>query len=176
MLTLDLFDATGSLSPRELGWLREHVLAVASTLRLRGELEVRCIDDAEMANAHAKFLDVPETTDVMTFDHAEDRKDLSQRLVWRVASLSDTRELTHVRTLDVSLLLCVDVARRQAKSRSQPVEHELLLYCIHGVLHCLGWDDEADEEFEAMHAFEDAILQKLGVGIVFARSENEHEA
>jgi probable rRNA maturation factor len=176
VISLDLLDATSSLTASQLAWLSSYISRAADLLALSGTLNVRCIDDAEMTNAHAKFLDVPETTDVMTFDHAEDRKDLSQRLVWRVASLSDTRELPHVRTLDVSLLVCVDVARRQAKSRSQPVEHELLLYCIHGVLHCLGWDDEADEEFEAMHAFEDAILQKLGVGIVFARPDNEHEA
>jgi probable rRNA maturation factor len=62
----------------------------------------------------------------------------------------------------------VDEARRQAAGRALPVERELLLYCVHGVLHCLGYDDHDDAEYVRMHAEEDRILEAIGVGRTFA--------
>jgi probable rRNA maturation factor len=77
---------------------------------------------------------------------------------------------TNPRHIDASLLICVDVAKRQAAERKLLPKIELLLYTTHGILHCLGWDDEADDDFAAMHAFEDALLETIGVGKVFGDS------
>lgn len=167
VFTPEVIDATRTLTPAQLAWLDKHLLAACALLRLQGTLEVKCIDDAQMIAAHDKFLGIPETTDVMTFDAFEATKDLAARHTWRVQSLDDDRP----RTIDASLLVCVDVSRRQAKTRLLSVEHELLLYILHGVLHCLGWNDEDDAEFAQMHALEDAILRAIGVGNVFGVAE-----
>jgi ssRNA-specific RNase YbeY (16S rRNA maturation enzyme) len=45
----------------------------------------------------------------------------------------------------------------------------LLLYTLHGVLHCIGFDDHEEADFEAMHGAEDAVLAAIGVGPVFHR-------
>ena len=43
------------------------------------------------------------------------------------------------------------------------VERELLLYCVHGLLHCLGHDDHDEAGWRAMHAREDEIERTLDV-------------
>ena len=73
------------------------------------------------------------------------------------------------RCLDTDLLVCVDEGRRQSDRREIPLERELLLYIIHGALHCLGYDDHDQSEARAMHAREDEILESIGAGATFTR-------
>lgn len=105
-----------------------------------------------MAASHEKHLGVPGTTDVITFD------------------LSDPSDAGGSPFLDVDLLVCVDEAKRQALIGKVPVEHELMLYIVHGMLHCLGHDDHDEERARIMHAQEDEILTAVGIGAVYRRS------
>jgi probable rRNA maturation factor len=50
------------------------------------------------------------------------------------------------------------VALAQAEEYGHTVEEELNLLLVHGVLHLLGYDHEADEDASAMQARERAIL------------------
>ena len=59
-------------------------------------------------------------------------------------------------------------ARRRARAEGVPVERELLLYALHGMLHLAGFDDRTDRDFAAMHRTEDDILTRIGVGAVFS--------
>ncbi|MBK7403518.1 MAG: rRNA maturation RNase YbeY [Phycisphaerales bacterium] len=115
-------------------------------LALAGEIRARLVDDQAMAAAHARWSGVPGTTDVLTFD------------------LRDTAE----GPLDVDLLLCTDEAARQAAPRGHTVAREILLYLIHGVLHCLGYDDHDEADAARMHAEEDRLLDAAGIGATYA--------
>ncbi|USO00146.1 MAG: rRNA maturation RNase YbeY [Phycisphaeraceae bacterium] len=119
-------------------------MAALAHLGSPGEVRARVVSDAEMADAHERYSGVAGTTDVLTFD------------------------LSEAGALDTDLLVCVDEARRQADRRGHPVEHELTLYIIHGVLHCLGYDDKSDADSARMHAEEDRILTAIGLGPVYA--------
>ncbi|MFG0260076.1 MAG: rRNA maturation RNase YbeY [Phycisphaerales bacterium JB041] len=123
--------------------------ALAPVAELGGEVRGRIVGDAEMAEAHEKWLDIPGTTDVLTFDMREHESE----------------------PLDVDLLLCFDEASRQAAERGLRPEHELLLYTVHGVLHCLGHDDHTEADAARMHAEEDRLLAAAGVGPVYAAAE-----
>jgi probable rRNA maturation factor len=124
-----------------------------------GEVRVRIIDDAEMSAAHLKYSNIPGTTDVLTFDLTD-------------GASADGEPL------DVDILVCIDEASRQAGARHHTVERELLLYILHGVLHCLGHDDHDDTAYARMHALEDEILEAIGVGRTFEsdspRRQGEH--
>jgi len=120
--------------------------------RLSGDVRIRLVNDAEMIDAHARYCNDPTTTDVLTFN------------------LSDESGSRH---LDVDLLICVDQARRQGEALGHSTERELLLYALHGMLHCVGYDDHDDAEFDRMHAEEDRILEAIGVGRTFAAGEQE---
>ncbi len=125
----------------------------AATLEARGEVRVRIVGDDEMDAAHRRYMGVPGTTDVLTFDYADDPEPPG----------------SGGRTLDADILVCADVAARQASERGGETAAELLLYIVHGMLHCLGHDDHAPEEAAAMHRREDEVLTAIGVGPVYAR-------
>lgn len=161
-LELELTDATGRLSQTQTRWLATNANAAIKALRGTGSVRVRVIDDAEMARAHEEFAGVPGTTDVLTFDMSDPGVEPP-----RPRTLS---ELVDVFGFDTDILVCMDEAERQAAARGYPFERELLLYVVHGLLHCMGLDDHDESESQAMHALEDEVLVAIGVGAVFGGS------
>lgn len=115
-----------------------------------GEVRVKVVGDAEMAEAHVRYSGVEGTTDVLTFDLSEGAS-------------------ARGGPLDVDILVCADEARRQALEQGHEPVREMLLYVLHGVLHCLGHDDHTDDGFARMHAEEDRILAEIGVGATFMK-------
>lgn len=111
-----------------------------------GELRVRVVNDAEMIALHERWSNDPSTTDVLTFDLSEGAS-------------------ARTRALDGDLIVCYDEALRRAAGR---VERELLLYVVHGALHCLGYDDRDEVGASAMHEREDEVLERIGVGRVYS--------
>lgn len=139
---VDVVDPGAMLRAGERAWVAERLSAALDELNVGGEVRVRLTDDAGIARAHAERCGVEGVTDVITFDLSDDASD----------------------ELDVDLLVCADEARRQGEARRWPVQREVLLYALHGVLHCLGYDDADDESSRRMHAREDEILCAIGVG------------
>lgn len=131
------------------GWLAAEAARALALLDARGEVRIRIVDDAEMAAAHLEYCEIPGTTDVLTFD------------------MSETQG-----TLDTDILACLDEATRQAAIRGHSIDRELLLYIIHGCLHCLGHDDHDEAAAARMHAEEDRLLEAIGIGRTFATEGN----
>lgn len=146
-LEFDLTDATGRLRPADASWLRDRAAEAGARLGCRGEVRIRIVTDPEMAAAHQRLMGVSGTTDVIT------------------SNLGDGAEL------DGDLLICLDEAARQASARGHGAREELLLYIVHGLLHCLGHDDHDEAAAARMHALEDQTLEAIGVGAVFGRAE-----
>jgi probable rRNA maturation factor len=90
------------------------------------------VDDGEITRLNKLFLKRRGPTDVIAFEGDE-------QLLGEIA-------------------ISVDTARRQARERNIPLEHELMLLGIHGLLHLDGFDDAKikswremkQAEFEAM--------------------------
>ncbi len=60
------------------------------------------------------------------------------------------------------IMLSVDIAKKQAKEYSHPLERELAFLFIHGLLHAFGYDHHRSEkEAEEMFALQNAILNSL---------------
>lgn len=117
-------------------------------LGLLGEVRAEAVGDDRMTRMHARHKGEATTTDVLTFNLSGDPG-----------------------VLDADIVVCVDEARRQSAQRGHGVAEELMLYIVHGVLHCTGYDDALDEgDFGglAMHRREDEILSAIGAGVVFA--------
>lgn len=147
---LGIADPGTLLAPPALVVLRREAEHALRQLDRHGEVRVRLVADDEMAAAHQKFSGIPGTTDVLTFDLSEG-----------ATARGDP--------FDVDILACVNEARREAAPRAHAPERELLLYILHGALHCLGHDDHDDASFQRMHDEEDRILAAIGVGPIFAR-------
>ena len=141
---VDIADPQGRLAAARLEWLISRAREALAFLGAGGEVRVRVVGDGEMAAAHEEFAGVPGTTDVLTFDLTDPDAPRTQ--------------------LDADILVCADEASRQAAARGHEAERELLLYIVHGVLHCVGFDDHDESAAAAMHAREDQVLAAIGVG------------
>lgn len=113
------------------------------------ELSIALVGDSQMSVLHERFMNDAAPTDVLTFalDQNGRGKALSGEIVINVAE-----------------------ALRQSRRRGIPLQNELLLYALHGMLHLKGMDDRTDSQYRRMHRLEDRILTKLGVGAVFNSS------
>lgn len=102
-------------------WLEELVRELVGNPT--ATLAVRFVSDREMARLNHRFRGLDGPTDILTFAGDE------------------TIDGTHLGDIAVS----IPSARRQALERGHPVEKELRILLLHGVLHCLGYDHEKDE-------------------------------
>ena len=96
------------------------------------ELSLSFVGEEEMADLHVRYLDEPGPTDVLSFPMDED-----------------------------GLLGDVVVCPAEAARNNPDVPAELRLLVVHGVLHLLGYDHEADEDRRAMWAKQDAYVESL---------------
>jgi probable rRNA maturation factor len=118
------------------------------------ELSVALVGDRTMSRVHEQYLGLAGPTDVLSFELAHD---------------------TRGRVTAGEVVVCVPQAVRQARRRGHPERNEVLLYALHGMLHLAGHEDLSKEGYARMHATEDRLLRRLGVGRVFkteARSGN----
>lgn len=143
---IDYAAAAGRVLLPSLKRLLPRAVAPVPT-RLRS-LSVALVGDATMSRLHRQFLGVPGTTDVITFELEHDARG---------------------RPTAGEVVVCVPEARRQAARRGVRVEHELLLYALHGVLHLSGYDDLEPAAHRRMHRAEDRVLTEIGIGAIFAR-------
>ncbi|MDE7373095.1 MAG: rRNA maturation RNase YbeY [Clostridia bacterium] len=60
-----------------------------------------------------------------------------------------------------SIVICTARAREQAEEYGHSYERELYYLAVHGVLHCLGYDHETEEEKSEMRAREEEVMRTL---------------
>ncbi len=124
--------------------LRDAVAQLEQQVRI---VEVTVVGEPRIRELHQRHLGSDEATDVLAF------------------SLGVPGA-----PIEADIAICLDVAAAAASERGHRVEQELLLYALHGLLHCAGHEDKTDEGFAAMHAEEDRILSAISVGSTFGRA------
>ena len=66
------------------------------------------------------------------------------------------------------VVLAAETVRREARERGIEPRHHLQHLVVHGLLHLLGYDHQADPEAEAMERLEADILARIGVADPYA--------
>ena len=120
-------------------------------LGLRGDcVAVRLIRDAEMARLNAKYRGGKCSTDVLSFPVEERSKPLRgiAKRKRRGVFLGD-------------IAISPAVARRNARALRRELQEELQILILHGVLHLLGYDHEADGG--EMERLELQLRRRLGI-------------
>jgi rRNA maturation RNase YbeY len=133
-------------------WLHDRlVAALTHVARPVERVTVTIVGDDKMRALNQTHRGVPDTTDVLSFERGDND------------------------AIAADIVICADEAVRRAAELEHTVEQELLLYALHGILHCAGFDDQTNDDFEAMHVEEDRILTAIGVGPTFARDSSGHD-
>ena len=113
------------------------------------ELSIRLVDVPSMTSLHEHFMNEPGPTDVLAFpmDELHDQRDDSDE------------ETDAPPTLLGDVVLCPEIAAKQAAQAGHRPEDELHLLCTHGVLHLLGYDHAEPAEEREMFATQTRLLQ-----------------
>ena len=126
--------------------LAEHV---REALRLHPLVDVGVIfvDEAPMTDLHVRWMDEPGPTDVLSFPMDELRPG-SEETLSAEGVLGD-------------VVICPQVARRQAEVAGHEEINEILMLLTHGMLHLVGFDHAEPEEEKEMFALQKELLDSF---------------
>jgi len=110
------------------------------------ELSILLVDVGAMEQLHIQWMDEPGPTDVLSFPMDE----------LRPARAEDDNEPTPGLLGDI--VLCPEVAEKQAAAAGHSTAAELELLTTHGILHLLGYDHAEPEEHEEMFGLQGDLL------------------
>jgi probable rRNA maturation factor len=116
-------------------------------LHRKSELAIQFIDEPAMEVLHIQWMDEPGPTDVLSFPMDELRP-------------GTEGEQTPPGLLG-DVVICPQVAAKQAQTAGHEPIQEILLLTTHGILHLVGFDHaEPDDEAE-MFGLQKSILEKF---------------
>ncbi|MGQ0623473.1 MAG: rRNA maturation RNase YbeY [Sporichthyaceae bacterium] len=124
--------------------LVRHVLD-AQGIHPAAELSVLLVDAATMEQLHVRWMDQSGPTDVLAFPMDELRP-----------GRRDDGEAAPGLLGDV--VLCPEVAARQASAAGHSMASELHLLTVHGLLHLLGYDHDEPAAAKVMFAEQNSLL------------------
>ena len=154
-MSVEVLNETGAeVDERALVDVARHVLDRMGVSPL-AELAVTLVDEAEMERLHVRYLGEPGPTDVLAFPQDE----LDLRGSRGALPGPDDGDDGVPPVLLGDVVLCPDVAQRQAAEAGHTVEDELHLLCTHGVLHLLGYDHGEPEEHAEMFGLQAELLR-----------------
>lgn len=130
-------------------------------VREDAELSVTFVDEETMADLHERFLGLEGPTDVLAFPMDEELIESGRQPDQGGRGPGAPPEPSDAPILVGDVVLCPAVAARQAGEHGHPVEDELDLLVVHGVLHLLDYDHEDDEEALDMRRREQQILERF---------------
>jgi probable rRNA maturation factor len=124
--------------------LRSRAARVLQALSLtRSELSIALVDDATIADLNARYRGESRATDVLSF------------------SLVEGEYADRGGNLLGDVVISVETAVLQARRAHRGLDAEVARLLIHGTLHLLGHDHEADDEARTMRAEERRLWRAI---------------
>lgn len=143
---IDVFDESGfspAVDPAELTALAKYVFTQMH-LHEKCELVVTLVDEVAMEDLHIRWMDEPGPTDVLSFPMDELRPGVEGKPLVE-GTLGD-------------VVICPQVAMKQAREAGHSTVDEVLLLLTHGILHLLGYDHAEPDEEKEMFALQRQLL------------------
>ncbi|WP_372735557.1 rRNA maturation RNase YbeY [Nocardioides sp.] len=143
-MSIEVLDESGrAIQVRDLVALSRFVLDKMRVHPL-AELCVKLVDEPTITELNVTWMDGSGPTDVLAFPMDELRPGLVNEEP-EEGILGD-------------IMVCPDVAARQAEEAGHSLEAELELLTTHGILHLLGYDHAVPEEHKEMFGLQDTLL------------------
>ena len=114
------------------------------------DLSIVLTDDARLRQLNREYLDIDAPTDVLSFPASESDPETG------ASYLGD-------------ILISIPRAREQAAAADHPLETEVQLLVVHGILHLLGYDHAHVKEKRKMWKAQAEILKELGLSEIEIR-------
>jgi probable rRNA maturation factor len=119
---------------------------------LDSELTIVLTDDARLQELNRDYLGIDAPTDVLSFPASETDPETDARYIG-------------------DILISIPYAAKSAEQAGHPLEAEVQLLVVHGVLHLLGHDHASPREKARMWKAQSEILASLELGTIQIREE-----
>jgi len=119
---------------------------------LECDLSIVLTDDARLQQLNRDYLGIDAPTDVLSFPASETDPQTGARYIG-------------------DILISMPRAQSQADAAGHPLESEVQLLAVHGVLHLLGHDHANPDQKALMWRTQAEILESLGLGNIQIREE-----
>ena len=119
---------------------------------LNSELSIVLTDEARLQQLNRDYLGIDAPTDVLSFPASETDPETGTRYIG-------------------DILISMPRAQAQAEAAGHPLEWEVQLLVVHGILHLLGHDHAEPEEKARMWKAQAEILETIGLGNIQIREE-----
>lgn len=129
-----------------LSWVAEVISELA--VERECEMSIRIVDEEEGRELNKQYRDMDKATNVLSFPADSDT--LGKLPPDLPCSLGD-------------IVICGPIVEREAAAQHKDASAHWAHLLVHGTLHLLGYDHEADAEAMAMEAIETRILKRRGV-------------
>lgn len=129
------------------------------------QVEISFVDKEQIRLLNKKERNVDKATDVLSFPTLN----LKPMQKIRIKDFKDDidQETKHLMLGDI--IICEDVAKKNAEEYGHSYERELCYLIVHGFLHLLGYDHMEEDDKKVMRALEEAVLKKYKI----TREQNE---
>jgi len=145
-VTIEVIDESGrALDVQGLSALSRFVMD-RMRVHPQAELCIKAVDEATIAELNEKWMEKEGPTDVLAFPMDELRPGLVNEEL-EEGMLGD-------------LVLCPEVAERQAVTAGHSTEAEIELLTVHGILHLLGYDHAEPDEHKEMFGLQAQLLDE----------------
>jgi probable rRNA maturation factor len=129
------------------------------------EVSVHFVEAEEIRELNRKHRDIDDETDVLSFPqfgsfeivNREPDNTASRNTV--IQEISSTNGII----LLGDIVICKEVAARQAEEYGHSETRELLYLFVHSILHLFGWDHDNETERSEMRRNEEEIMAALNV-------------
>lgn len=118
--------------------------------------ELLIVSEEEIKELNARERGIDKVTDVLSFPTMEDIKGKPVHAEEHGECVDEEGRL-----LAGSIVLCKKRAEEQAEEYGHSLAREMCYLIVHGVLHCLGYDHEDEEEKREMREKEEQVMKKL---------------
>ena len=127
------------------------VLNVEKVDQEKCEISLSFVDEEKIRQLNKDFRSIDRVTDVLSFPiedfFNEDRENILEKPYLMLGDV----------------VICLDVARKQADDLGHSFEREVMYLTCHSILHLLGYDHIEDDDKKIMRAREKEVMKNLGV-------------
>mgnify|MGYP002713054438 CR=1 FL=1 len=136
---------------KDLEKVIKEVLKLEDIEEKKCEISLSFVDEKKIRQLNRDFRSIDRVTDVLSFPiedfFNEDRKTLLKKPYLMLGDV----------------VICLDVARKQAKDLGHSFEREVMYLTCHSILHLLGYDHIEEDDKKIMRFKEKEVMKNLGV-------------
>ena len=121
-------------------------------------IELSLVDEDEIQRLNKELRKIDRVTDVLSFPALDI---VAGQAVKKAEHPFEQDE--EGRILLGSVAICTQRAKEQAQEYGHSFERELHYLLVHGIMHCLGYDHEDEQDKILMREKEESVLRKMNI-------------